>query len=174
MITKEENLEKLAEEKNKTEAHESKQGPVARLYSLITGLMTKHKAHPISVHIPNGVIPVAVLFLVMSFIFEAMGFARASFYNLVVVALAMPMVLFSGFVDWKAKYKGAMTKVFKRKIAMGLIVFVLSWALVAWGLLDPGVSEAGFGRYAFLAVLLVMLGATGYAGNLGGKLVFRD
>ena len=66
-------------------------------------LMTKKKAHPITVHMPNGLLPVVVLFLLLSFIFDSMGFAQASFYNLVVVVLAMPVVLFSGYADWQDK-----------------------------------------------------------------------
>ena len=69
----------------------------------IIELMTKEKAHPITVHMPNGLLPVVVLFLLLSFIFDSMGFAQASFYNLVVVLLAMPMVLFSGYADWQSK-----------------------------------------------------------------------
>ena len=144
-------------------------------YSLATGLLTRHKAHPISVHIPNGVLPVTVLFLFMSFIFDTMGLERAAFYNLVVVALAMPLVLFSGYLDWKAKYKGAMTRVFKHKIAMGIIVALLSFLLVGWRLLDPEVAAPGnLARYPFLAIHLAALAAAGYAGNLGGKLVFKN
>ncbi len=145
------------------------------LYNFAIGQMSKHKAHPIAVHIPNGLLPVIVLFLCLSFFFDAMGFDKASFYNLVVVALAMPAVLFSGYVDWQLKYDGAMTDVFKRKIAMGAIVILLSWVLVLWRLLDADVVTAGHvSRYLFLGVHLAILGAAGYAGDLGGKLVFND
>jgi rubredoxin/uncharacterized membrane protein len=145
------------------------------IYSRATGLMTKHRAHPISVHFPNGLLPVTVLFLLISFIFETMGFARASFYNLFVVALSMPAVLFSGYVDWQARYKGALTYVFRRKIAMGVIVTGLSWILVIWRLWQPEVAgTGGFGQYGFLGVHLEILGAAGYAGYLGGNLVFKD
>ncbi len=158
-----------------TVAPSSEQGLVSMLYSQITGLMTKHKAHPISVHFPNGLLPVTVLFLFLSFVLETMGFDRASFYNLVVVALAMPMVFFSGYVDWQVNYKGRMTTVFKHKIAMGLIVTALCYALVIWRFVDPDVAAPGNdSRYVFLAIHIAMLGAAVYAGNLGGKLVFKD
>jgi len=160
-------FEEVVEEKAQEEA--------TGLYGLATGLMVKHKAHPIAVHLPNGLLPVTVLFLVMSFVFDAAGFDTAAFYNLVVVALAMPGVLISGYVDWQAKYDGAVTDVFKRKIAMGVIVTALSWALVLWRLLDADVAAAGeTSRYIFLVVHLAVLGAAGYAGDLGGKLVFND
>ena len=141
----------------------------------ITELMTKEKAHPITVHMPNGLLPVTVLFLLLSFIFDSMGFAQASFYNLVVVVLAMPMVLFSGYADWQVKYGGQMTPVFRQKIAMGIIVILLCAVLVVWRLVDDTVMTAGnSSRLAFLGVHILALGAAGYAGHLGGKLVFAD
>ena len=142
---------------------------------IITQLMTKQKAHPITVHMPNGLLPVTVLFLLLSFIFDSMGFAQAAFYNLVVVVLAMPMVLFSGYADWQVKYGGQMTPVFRQKIAMGIIVVLLCAVLVVWRLVDDTVMTAGNSyRLAFLGVHILALGATAYAGHLGGKLVFAD
>ena len=40
-----------------------------KYYDVVTGLMVKYHAHPITVHIPNGVLPVAVLFLMLSMLF---------------------------------------------------------------------------------------------------------
>ena len=58
--------------------------------------MLKHHAHPVSVHIPNGVLPVSVVFLFLSAMFNIAGLSQAAFYNMLVVVLAMPFVLFSG------------------------------------------------------------------------------
>jgi len=141
----------------------------------IDELITKVKAHPITVHMPNGLLPVVVLFLLLSFIFDSMGFAQVSFYNLVVVVLAMPMVLFSGYADWQSKYGGQMTPVFRQKIAMGIIVILLCAVLVVWCLIDDTVMTAGnSSRLAFLGVHILALIAATYAGHLGGKLVFGD
>ena len=141
----------------------------------IIALMTKEKAHPITVHMPNGLLPVVVLFLLLSFIFDSMGFAQVSFYNLVVVVLTMPMVLFSGYADWQSKYGGQMTPVFRQKIAMGIIVILLCAVLVVWCLIDDTVMTAGnSSRLAFLGVHILALIAATYAGHLGGKLVFGD
>jgi len=141
----------------------------------ITELMVKEKAHPITVHMPNGLLPVVVLFLLLSFIFDSMGFAQAAFYNLVVVVLAMPVVLFSGYADWQGKYGGNMTSLFRQKIVMGIIVILLCAVLVVWRLVDDTVMTAGnSSRLAFLGVHILALGAAAYAGHLGGKLVFSD
>ena len=41
---------------------------------------------------------------------------HAAFLNLIFVLLAMPVVAFTGYTDWKIKYSGAMTGIFKTKI----------------------------------------------------------
>jgi uncharacterized membrane protein len=61
---------------------------------MITEQMTKLHAHPISVHIPNGVAPVAVLFALLAALFGSPTLERTATANLVIVLLSMPFVLF--------------------------------------------------------------------------------
>lgn len=145
------------------------------IYSTLTGLMVRRHAHPISTHFPNGVVPVAVLFLLLSLVFTALGFDKASFYNLAFVALVLPGVLFTGYIEWRLKYGGSWTPLFKVKIASAVAVSIICWGLVGWRLADPGLAEPGQWKlYAFVASHLVLLGAVALAGHLGGKLVFKD
>jgi hypothetical protein len=65
--------------------------------------------------------------------------AVAATYNLGVVALSMPLVLFSGWVDWQNRFNGAITNVFIVKIACGIIVSVTAWFLFVWLLVNPAV-----------------------------------
>jgi rubredoxin len=144
-------------------------------YRVVFEMMTKYHGHPVSVHLPNGLLPVAVLFIFLSAMFSFKGMASAAVYNLGVVALSMPLVLFTGWVDWQNRFNGAITNVFKVKIACGIIVTVTSWILFIWLLISPEVVMTGqASRVFFLFINLVMLGAAGTAGWYGGKLVFRD
>lgn len=137
--------------------------------------MTKFHGHPISVHIPNGLLPVSVAFVVLAALFNLEGMVRAATYNFGVVALAMPLVLFSGWVDWQNRFSGAVTDVFIVKIACGIVVTVTSWFLFIWLLVNPEViTRPHASRVAFFLINLIMLGAAGTAGWYGGKLVFRD
>jgi rubrerythrin/uncharacterized membrane protein len=143
-----------------------------RLYALVTDLMAKQHAHPISVHIPNGVLPVAVFFLFLGVLFDSHGLRQAAFYNLLFVLIAMPMVLFSGVNDWRIRFGGRMTQVFRVKMLCGAVVTLLCLVLVLWRLFDPDVADAGStGRWLFLLIHLVALGAAVVAGYFGGKLV---
>ncbi len=144
-------------------------------YHRLYDMLTKFHGHPISVHIPNGLLPVAVLFIFLSALFNLNGMATAATYNLGVVALCMPLVLFSGWVDWQNRFNGAITNVFIVKIACGIIVTVTAWFLWVWLLVNPAViTTPQPSRVAFFMINLIMLGAAGTAGWYGGKLVFRD
>lgn len=144
-------------------------------YRRLFEMMTRFHGHPVSVHIPNGLLPVAILFIFLSALFSIKGMAVAATYNLGVVALSMPLVLFSGWVDWQNRFNGAITNVFIVKIGCGIIVSVTAWFLFAWLLVNPAViTTPQPSRVAFFMINLIMLGAAGTAGWYGGKLVFRD
>ena len=138
-------------------------------------LMVKHHVHPISVHIPNGLLPVSVLFIFLAVIFKFTGLSHAAFYNLIVVVMAMPLVLFSGVIVWQKKYNGALTTLFLTKMICGGVVSLTAIILVIWSIVDPGVLTLTSAHLvAFLFVNIIMLGAAVTAGFLGGKLVFKD
>jgi len=137
--------------------------------------MVKHHVHPISVHIPNGLLPVSVLFIFLAVIFKITGLSQAAFYNLIFVVFAMPLVLFSGVIVWRKKYNGAMTTLFLTKMICGGVVSLTAMILVIWSIVDPGVLALTSSHLVpVLFVNIVMLGAAVTAGFLGGKLVFRD
>ncbi|MDY6904256.1 MAG: DUF2231 domain-containing protein [Thermodesulfobacteriota bacterium] len=139
----------------------------------LMNLITRHHIHPISVHIPNGVIPVAVLFFFLAMLFDAGSVSRAGAFNLIVVFLAMPVVLFTGWAEWRKKYNMARTPYFMIKIACGIVVAVLTFVLAAWATFNPEVMVSGK-KWFFLLLNLILLGAAGIAGFIGGKLVFKD
>jgi len=141
--------------------------------SIIARLVNKLHAHPITVHIPNGVLPVTVLFLAIAILFKSGSFDTAALYNLTVVLLAMPVVLFTGFVEWSTRYQGLRSLLFITKISCGIVVFISAIVLFTWHTIDPNVS-IGPDRYLFFLLHIIMLAAAAVAGHLGGKLVFKD
>ena len=143
------------------------------LYERITALMTEQHAHPISTHIPNGVLPISTLFLIFSILFHFDQLGRAAFYNMVVVFLATPVVIFSGYNDWQRRLGGKMTKIIRTKMTCGAIILVLSGVLVVWWAVDPTVATATSpNRWLFLFLNLILLATGVVAGYFGGKLVF--
>lgn len=135
----------------------------------------KHHVHPVSVHIPNGVLPISFVFLLLAAISGSDALRIAACCNMIFVVLTMPLVLFTGYVEWKKRYKGFLSKRFLTKIVCAAIVAATSFVVAIWLLAEPDVLSAESGhRFVFLLTNLIMLGAAATAGFIGGKLVFRD
>lgn len=139
--------------------------------SLFRKLVMKHHLHPIAVHTPNGVLPLALVFLVLGIVFGLTGLEEAAFYSLVFVLINMPFVIATGYIAWQERYKGAKTKVFGVKIGATIIVCATLIAMVVWRLVEPGVASSP-GRWTYLLICLVCVAGAGLAGHMGGKLVF--
>ncbi len=145
----------------------------ANLYEKVTGLMVKHHAHPVSVHIPNGILPAAVVLYLLGWAFDTELFVKAGFINLIFVILALPFVLFSGVIEWKNKYGQALTTIFKIKIIAASLTATACLISVGWYLINPQVLSSSK-AWIFILVNIVMLASAGIAGHIGGKLVFKD
>jgi len=151
------------------------QAPPAVQAGMLQQQMIKHHAHPVSVHIPNGVLPVSVFFLLVSLFLGFDSLGQAAFYNLAIVLLSMPLVLYSGYLEWQLKYGGSRTTFFTIKLACGATVTLTTLILVVWLMLDPEVATSeSTHRWLFATIALIMLAAAGLAGFIGGKLVFKD
>ena len=126
-------------------------------------------------HIPNGVLPVSVIFIVLAAVFNFSGLSLAAYYNLIFVVLSIPLVLFSGYIEWQKKYGGNYTTLFVTKMICGAVVSVSAIILVIWLYVDPNAATASSSqRWLFLMVNFVMLAAAATAGYFGGRLVFKD
>ncbi|MFU8769845.1 MAG: rubredoxin-like domain-containing protein [Desulfotignum sp.] len=142
-------------------------------YQRITHLMVRHHAHPILVHTPNGILPAAAVLFILAWLFNASLPAKAAAINLVFVILALPLVVFTGVLEWQKKYNQADTLMFRIKIVAASLTCAACVISLVWYLLDPGVLSSSL-SWVFIFVNLVMLGSAGVAGHIGGKLVFKD
>ena len=139
----------------------------------VTGLVLALHLHPITVHFPNGILPAVLVFLGISVYFGIAALETAAYYNLIFVLIMLPLVLATGFIEWRLRYRGAKTFVFITKIFCSLVVLAATNVLVFWRLIDPTVLAAGSPyRLVYLGVAAALLAAAGIAGHLGGKLVF--
>jgi len=161
-----------ADETSTSEISESKP---ARIYNMLVRQLLKHHAHPISVHFPNGVLPMSVIFIILAVAFEMKDLEIVGFYTMIFVLITLPFVLFTGYLEWKNKYGGHLTKIFLTKIICALIVTGSAICAVAWRFVDPKVMDVySPDRWTYVLLCLTMLGAAVVAGMIGGKLVFKD
>ena len=145
------------------------------LFRRIVGLMLKHHVNPVSVHIPNGVLPVSVIFIILAVFLKSNALQTAALYNMIFVVLTIPFVLFSGYIEWRNRYNGALTHLFIAKIIAAAVVAITSVIAVVWWIMVPDVLQAAYSaRWIFIALILIMLISATVAGFIGGKLVFKD
>ena len=142
-------------------------------FKKITRLILKNHLHPISVHSPNGIVPVAVVFLLLAVVFQSTTLESAAYLNMIVVFLSMPLVLLTGYLTWQKKYNGVKTTIFKIKIAASCFATAILFGLIVWKTVQPNIfTSTSSDRWVFLMWALLMLASVGLAGHLGGKLVF--
>jgi len=133
----------------------------------------RYHLHPIAVHSPNGILPMALIFLLMTTLFGLPHFETAAFYSFIFVLITMPVVIFTGYESWQGRYRGTLTSTFKIKITASIITVCLLCVLVLWRAVQPEIlTTASTGRWIFMLLSIILLGAVGIAGHLGGKLVF--
>ncbi len=92
-------------------------------FELFQSLLIKHHAHPVSVHTPNGVLPMVVVLYTLAWLFDADLLAKAAMISQVFVVLSLPFVIYTGTLEWRKKYNAVMTPVFKIKI----LTAALTW-----------------------------------------------
>jgi uncharacterized membrane protein len=147
-------------------AHES-------LYQKMTHLMIRYHAHPILVHTPNGLLPVAAILFILAWLFDATLPAKAAAINLVFVVLALPLVIYTGVLEWQKKYNQADTLLFRIKILSATLTCASCLISLIWYLVNPAVLSTSL-AWIFILINLIMLASAGVAGHIGGKLVFKD
>lgn len=154
------------------EAKPKKEAPKTPMEK-IEALLCKHHAHPVSVHTPNGILPAAVVLWLLAWLFSSDFLAKVAMINLLFVITALPFVIYTGVLEWKRKYNGALTLIFKIKILAASITSITCAISIVWYLFDPAVLVS-FKALVFLLINILMLAAAGIAGHIGGKLVFKD
>ena len=142
-------------------------------FEKIKSLGVKHHAHPVLVHTPNGLLPVAVILWLLAWIFDSGLLAKAAFINQIFVTASLPLVIFTGIIEWQKKYNKAMTTMFKIKILAAILTSTACLITTIWFFINPEVLLTS-GVWIFMFINIIMLAAAGIAGHIGGKLVFKD
>ncbi len=127
--------------------------------------------HAIAAHFSNGLIPVAVLYLLLTLSIGSTYFEHTVEHLIVIVLMAIPVSFFSGIHDWKTKYRAAKAPIFIKKIRLSFVLFLLCASAVCIRLTIPDVmSRPGIEHWLYLALLFSMLPVVTLLGHYGGKL----
>lgn len=131
--------------------------------------------HPIFVHFPQALFPVGFAVFLLYLATGAGDFEVASFVIVSAGMVASPVTTITGFLDWKIRYKGYMTSVFRIKIVGAFVLIGLSISAVLLRYLVPGVAYlplSGAG-WAYAGLLGACVATCVVLGHYGGKLVFH-
>ncbi|MGE4560657.1 MAG: rubredoxin-like domain-containing protein [Desulfobulbus sp.] len=146
---------------------------LAKAHAFASEQILRHHLHPIAVHTPNGVLPMALIFLLITVLLGLPLFETAAFYSFIFVLLTMPAVVFTGYEVWQKRYHGALTSTFKIKIGASIVTVCLLCVLILWRAVQPEIlTTVSTGRWIYVLLSICLVGAVGFAGHLGGKLVF--
>jgi phosphatidylserine synthase len=141
------------------------------LFKFLREMKQNFMLHPVAAHFSNGVIPVAVLYLLLFLPTGDPFFEHTVIHLLIIVLLAVPFSFYSGIRRWKTRYKGAKAPVFEKKIKLSVLLMVLCVIAVSIRIAVPTVmQDGGFLFWIYVASLFVMLPTVVLLGHHGGKL----
>lgn len=141
------------------------------LRNFIQEMRTTFIFHPVAAHFVNGLVPVAVLFMLLTLVTADIYFEHTVIHLISVAALTVPFSFISGIRDWRSKFKGARAPIFYRKITLALTLALLCGAILAIRFVWPDPLAAG-GKIAWLyaACIAATLPVVTLLGHYGAKL----
>jgi hypothetical protein len=129
--------------------------------------------HAVASHFVNGLVPVAVLFMLLTLITADPYFDHTVFHLMCIASITIPVSFLSGIRDWRLKFHGGRAPIFYRKIKLSIFLALLCAAVISIRLAWPNPFAAGggiavlYGGCIFMALPVVVL-----LGHYGGKLAY--
>ena len=140
-------------------------------FSLLKDMKKTFLFHAIAAHFSNGLIPIAVLYLMLTLSTGSAYFEHTVEHLIVIVVMAIPASFFSGVHDWKTKYRGAKAPIFIKKLRLSGLLFIFCITAVGIRLSIPDVmNRQGFEHWIYIVLLFSMLPVVTLLGHYGGKL----
>jgi hypothetical protein len=134
-------------------------------------IYTTFLLHAVAAHFNNGLVPVAIFFLLLA-MFTGNAYFEHTVLHLETIALCMlPVSFFSGIRDWRSKYNGARAPIFYKKIGLTGLLFLLGGSAVGIRLGYPEVLfDRGVLASLYVGCLFGSLPVVALLGHYGGKL----
>ncbi|HEX9191091.1 MAG TPA: DUF2231 domain-containing protein [Candidatus Deferrimicrobiaceae bacterium] len=131
--------------------------------------------HPIFVHFPQALFPVAFAALCLYLLTGIRELETGAFVAVLFGALAAPVTAATGFFDWWNRYQAYMTSVFKIKITGSFALMALAAPAALLRVYQPEIASLPFGGlgWVYLGLLAACTATCVVLGHYGGKLVFH-
>jgi peptidoglycan biosynthesis protein MviN/MurJ (putative lipid II flippase) len=129
--------------------------------------------HAVASHFVNGLVPVAVLFMLLTLVTADSYFEHTVFHLICVASVAAPVSLLSGIRDWRVKFHGGRAPIFYHKIKLSIFLTILCAAVIAIRTVchDP-IAAGGLIAWLYVGCISLTLPVVVLLGYLGGKLAY--
>jgi hypothetical protein len=129
--------------------------------------------HAVASHFINGLIPVSVLFMLLTLTTADPFFDHTVIHLICVAAITTPFSFISGIRDWRIKFHSGRTPIFYRKIGLSIVLALLCAAVISIRLLCPDpLAAGGVTAWLYGGCILMTLPVVVLLGHFGGKLAY--
>ena len=129
--------------------------------------------HAVMAHFPNALIPTLALFLTIYLVFGLKTLDHGIYLLLVLVPLSALATLVTGIYSWKKHYEGAKSKIFHRKLILGVCLVLICFEMLLLRSNNPELlSSVGLSSFFFVVLCGAALFCVTMLGHYGGMLVF--
>jgi hypothetical protein len=127
--------------------------------------------HAVASHFINGLLPVAVLFLLLGLATDNTYFEHTVVHLVAVALCTIPVSFLSGIRDWRIKFKRGKAPIFYRKIALSATLLILCLTAVGIRLGRPDLAATrGAVAWLYRGCLIGMVPIVILLGHFGAKL----
>jgi uncharacterized membrane protein len=143
------------------------------LKSFLNDMYTTFILHAVISHFINGLLPVSVLFLALSLVTGDTYFEHTVLHLVVISSCTIPIAFISGIRDWRIKFHGERAPIFYKKIALSILLLLLSLLAVSLRIIYPDILAGNGGlKWLYLGGLVSMMPIVVLIGHFGGKLAY--
>ena len=129
--------------------------------------MGRRHPHPMVVHFPIALLMASSLFVLLYLILKDPSFESASFYLLVLGAIASPFAMATGLFTWWVNYRLKVNLFVKRKIQFSILLLTFEVILILWRCSPSQISNPIY--FIMVVILTPVVSILGY---YGGQMTF--
>lgn len=142
--------------------------------NLLYDLKASFVPHAVASHFPSGLIPAALLAMILALATGRGAFDTIVFYLLILAWMAVPVLVVSGITDWRKRFGGVKATIFYKKISLAAVLFLSGGCAIAIRLSHPDIlQDDGILHGIYLGLVPLMVLCTVLLGHYGGKLAFQ-
>ncbi len=133
----------------------------------------KYHPHPVLIHFPIGLFFFTVIMQVLFLYFKFSPFEKAAYYSLSFATLASIPATISGIFSWWINYQTMLTRTFKYKLYLSILLSIMSIGTTIIRFNIPNVSiEINLLFFIYNGLLFLCALLVGLIGYYGGKITW--